>query len=56
MEEARVSAMGGVGRMGWRVHAGTRSHRFGDLAWQWGDAGIRERREGLVAAWKRRAE
>lgn len=26
---------------------GTPSHRFGKLAWQWGDASIRERREGL---------
>lgn len=56
MEEARVSALGVVGRMGGRPHAGTRSHRFGELAWQWGDAGIMERWEGLLAAWKRRAE
>lgn len=35
---------------------GTRSHRFGKLAGQWGDAGIRERWEGLVAAWDGEAE
>lgn len=33
-----MSALGVVGRMGSRPHAGTRSHRFGELAWQWGDA------------------
>lgn len=35
---------------------GTLSHRSGELARQWGDAGIRERWEGQAAAWEKGAE